>query len=118
MQNPFLSSRWQPLVCLALALGLFVLLALAGPQQLPVLVYKLLLPLLGGAVLLFVWVALVPHANPARYLADDWRCTPDADNHDGADFPVAAGYKGVFCACVLGCALVFCAGALAVSLGL
>ena len=118
MPNPFLSSRIQPLLCLVLALGLFALLAFVGPQQLPVILYKLLLPLLGGAVLLFVWVALVPMANPARYLKTDWRSNPDADVPGGADFRVAVGYAAVFCACVLGCAVVFSAGALAVSLGL
>ena len=116
--NFFLNTRLQPWLCALLAATLVALLAWLGPQQIPVVIYKLLLPLLGGSVLLFVWLALVPFANPSRYLRKNWRDDPDADVDDGPDFSVVVGYYGVFCSCVTGCALVFSAGALSVGLAL
>lgn len=118
LKNLFLKTKYQPWVCLCFVTALFGVLWLIGPQQIPVVIYKLLLPLLGGAVLLFAWVALVPMGNPARYLADDWRNCPDADKDGEADFQVVSGYHRVFCMTLKACALVFSAGALAVSMGL
>jgi hypothetical protein len=118
MQNPFLQTRFQPFLCFLATLALLCMLAMFGPQQLPVVIYKLLLPLLGGFAAVYLWIALVPIGNPARYLAYDWRRDPDADRPGIADFAVAEGYVTVYCVCLACTALAFGAGMLAVAWGL
>ncbi len=93
---------------------LFIALWLHSPQQIPVVVYKLLLAPLGGLAGCCVWLALVPYANPSRYLVKDWRSDPDADIDGKADFEVAPGYDAIFCMCLFCAALAFVVGMLAV----
>lgn len=115
----FVGSTKRQIVYCFLAVGvLFIALLVASPQQIPVVVYKLLLAPLGGLVGCCVWLALVPYANPSRYLVKDWRADPDADVDGKADFEVADGYEGVFCTCLICAVLAFVVGMLAVGLGL
>ena len=116
--NPLLKTRFMPFLAAILAVILFALLSRLGPQQLPVIVYKLLLPILGGVVACNAWLALMPYANPSRWLAYDWRSDPDADRPGLADFAIAPGHKGVFVVCVFCMTLAIVAGMLAVAWGL
>lgn len=117
-ESVFLKTRHQSLFCLLLTAALLLLLAVFGPQQLPVIVYKTAMPLLGGFAGCFAWLTLVPFANPSRYLAKNWRDDPDVDVPGGADFAVVDGYEAVFCVCIFCEACAVCAGMLAVSWGL
>lgn len=111
-------TKFQIVYCFLLVSVLFMLLLVASPQQIPVVGYKLLLAPLGGLVGCCVWLALVPYANPSRYLVKDWRSDPDADVDGEPDFEVAGGYEGVFCTCLICAVLAFVVGMLAVGLGL
>lgn len=117
-ENLFLKTRYQPFICLLIALLLLYALAVFGPQQLPVVVYKLIMPLLGGSVGCFIWLTLLPYANPSRYLARNWRDDPDADVPGGPDFAVVEGYEAVFCVCLVSLTCAIVAGMLAVAWGL
>ncbi|MGE4440174.1 MAG: putative holin [Desulfomicrobium sp.] len=112
------TTRFQIVYCLIAIVALCGVVWLYSPQQLPVVLYKLLLAPLGGVVGGCVWLALVPIANPSRYLATDWREDPDADVKGGADFEIADGYERIFSVCVVCLALAFTVGMLAVGLGL
>lgn len=112
------STKLQIVWCFIAVAVLFIALWLHSPQQIPVVVYKLLLAPLGGLAGCCVWLALVPYANPSRYLVQDWRSDPDADVDGRADFEVAQGYEPVFCTCLFCAALAFVLGMLAVGMGL
>jgi hypothetical protein len=112
------STKLQIIWCFAAVAGLFVALWLHSPQQIPVVIYKLLLAPLGGLAGCCVWLALVPYANPSRYLVKDWRSDPDADVDGRADFEVAPGYESVFCTCLFCAVLAFVLGMIAVGIGL
>lgn len=112
------STKLQIVYCFLAVAVLFIALWLHSPQQIPVVVYKLLLAPLGGLTGCCVWLALVPYANPSRYLVKDWRSDPDADIDGKADFEVAPGYEAIFCMCLLCAALAFVLGMLAVGMGL
>lgn len=91
-KNPFTARARLPFVSL-LAVMLLLLCGFISPVQLPVVVYKLLLCLLGGLCGYVVDTAAFPYAAPDSYLVKDWRDDPDADGGDGdADFPVLPGY--------------------------
>lgn len=111
-------TRLQIWYCLAILVALFLGLAWLAPHQVPVIVYKLIMCPLGGAIGVALWLSLLPYANPSRYLAHDWRKEPDADNDGKADFEVAKGSEGIFLLCVLCTCLAFCVGMLAVAWGL
>ncbi len=112
------STKLQIVYCFLAVAVLFIALLVASPQQIPVVAYKLLLAPLGGLVGCCVWLALVPYANPSRYLVKDWRSDPDADVDGKADFEVAPGYESIFCMCLFCTALAFVLGMLAVGMGL
>lgn len=112
------STKLQIVYCFLTVAVLFIALWLHSPQQIPVVVYKLLLAPLGGLAGCCVWLALVPYANPSRYLVKDWRSDPDADIDGQADFEVAPGYEAIFCTCLFCAALAFVVGMLAVGMGL
>jgi hypothetical protein len=112
------STKLQIIWCIVAVAALFGALWVHSPQQIPVVIYKLLLAPLGGLAGCCVWLALVPYANPSRYLTKDWRSDPDADVDDHADFEVAPGYEAVFCTCLFCAALAFVLGMVAVGMGL
>ena len=118
MENPVLNTRVQPFLCLLAAIGLLALLYFLGPQQLPVVVYKMVMPLLGGFAGASAWLVIMPYANPSRYLEADWRLSPEADKPGEADFPIAKGYELPFCVTSVCVTLATCSGMLAVAWGL
>lgn len=116
--NFFLSTKRQLLFCAVSTVLLLVLLALFSPSKVGVVLYKLLLTPLGGAIGVWLWFALVPYLNPSRFLKRDWRSNPESDQVDEADFPIVDGYFIVFCVCAVCAALAFIGGMLAVAWGL
>lgn len=117
-QNPLLKTRLQPLFCMLITLGLLLLLYFFGPQQLPVVAYKLVMPILGGFIGGWAWLAIMPYANPSRYLARDWRADPESDREGKPDFPIAPGCEPPFCIAVFCMTLAIVAGMLSVAWGL
>lgn len=118
LKNPFLQTRYQPFFFLLLTVVLLALLALLGPQKLPVMVYKLVMPVLGGFAGCFSWLTMLPYANPSRYLEKDWRQNPEADRPDKPDFPIASGAELPFCISCVCLTVAICCGMLAVAWGL
>lgn len=102
----------------ALTTALVLVLARLAPEQLPVLHYKLCLPMLGGLNGYWLDRALFPFAEPSGYLDQDW-LLHGGDGADGEpDYPVAPGYVWAFSLACLRQAVLVGVGALAVSLGL
>ncbi len=98
------------LVCLAVVLVL-------APAQLPVVLYKLGLLLLGA--LAFWWLDMVvfPYSRPGSYLVAPWREVTEFVA-GGADFEIAPGYELVFALATLRRAgLMSLGGALSMALG-
>jgi len=97
---------------------LIVTLGALAPQQMPLLPYKLALPMLGA--LDFFWLdwALFPYAQPAGYLWTDWRRAGGHGADGDPDYPVSMGCDTLFCAACLRQSGMVAVGALAVSLGL
>lgn len=91
---------WSALI----ALVLIALVALASPQQLPVILYKLCLVMLAPCLLYWVDRWLFPYARPDRYLT--------------ADGLVMVNHKRVFAAALIRRAIIIGAGMLALCLGL
>lgn len=102
----------------ALTAALVLVLAQLTPEQLPVLHYKLCLPMLGGVNGYWLDRALFPFAEPSGYLWEDWLRSGGSGTDGEPDYPVARGYELVFALACLRQVLLVCAGALAVSLGL
>jgi hypothetical protein len=81
------------LLCVAMAAALLLVVALLAEQQVPVILYKGALLMLGAVsgyvidALTFSWAA------PEGYLERDWRDTVDEEDYsDGiSDFPVVSG---------------------------
>lgn len=98
---PFTSRARLPFIFGA-AIFLLGLVALVSPVQLPVVIYKVLLCLLGGLAGYVVDGAAFPFAAPDSYLEDDWKKHPDADGGKGkADFPILdAYYEAFIIACI------------------
>lgn len=111
------AERHRFWVLFTLTVILLLILAGLSPTQLPVLQYKVTLPMLGGVAFYWLDHALYPFAQPDGYLDEDWMDSP-GDNQGDADFPVARGYRLVFALVMLRQTLMVCAGALAVSMGL
>jgi hypothetical protein len=113
-----LHPRLQLVFFALLALALQGVILLFSPAQSPVVLYKLALVVIAAILAVFCDVAVFPFARPDSYLALDWRNDPDADRPGEADYPIADGYEGAFCAACLRRALIIAAFVLAVSLGL
>lgn len=93
---PFTARARLPLI-FGIAICLLGLVALVSPVQLPVVIYKVLLCLLGGLAGYVVDGAAFPFAAPDSYLITDWRKHPDADGgNDNADFPILDDYYEAF----------------------
>jgi hypothetical protein len=117
--HPRLQLVFLALLALALlALALQAVIWLFSPAQGPVVLYKLGLAVIAVVIAVFCDVALFPFARPDSYLDDDWRKDPDADRPGSADYPIADGYEGAFCAACFRRAVIVAAFVLAVSLGL
>lgn len=115
---PFTARARLPFIAAAAAL-LLVLCWIVSPIQLPVVIYKLLLCLLGGLCGYVVDGAAFPYAAPDSYLKDDWRENPDADgNADEPDFPVAIGWESEFIVASLRRTALILGGMAVVGLGL
>jgi hypothetical protein len=101
---------------LALCLQVFVWLFM--PQDGPVILYKLALPVVAAIIGLFFDFAAFPFARPDSYLVDYWKKNPEADNPGDADYPIAEGYTSAFNTACIRRAIVIAAFVLAMSLGL
>lgn len=118
MRLIYLGSRVWYALALIVTAALMAALAVAAPQQIPVVNYKLALAGLGGLAGYWLDRTLYPYSDPSSYLRRDWRQEPDADRPDDADYPVASGYLLVFGLAMLRQALLVAAGMLGVGLGL
>ena len=115
---PFTARARLPFVAL-LAVLLLVLCWLVSPVQLPVVIYKVLLCLLGALAGYAVDGAAFPYAAPDSYLGDDWRNNPDADGGtDDADFPILEAYAPEFCIATIRRAGLILGGMVVVGMGL
>lgn len=113
------SSRYWLIACGLFTALLFGLLALLAPQQLPVIAYKAALALFAGLVGHWLDRALFPYADPAGYLADDWRKRPDADGgYEHVDYEVCDGYQRPFTVATIRRGIIVGAVILGVCLGL
>lgn len=106
-------------VLLALAsAGLLLLLAAVAPEQMPVVLYKLALPALGGLGFYHLDCKLWPFAQPEGYLDEDWRLSRGDGAKGEPDYPVSPGYVLTFLAACLRQTAMVAIGALGLALGL
>lgn len=114
----FIAARlWLWLACFA-ALALVVVVQLIAPQQVPVIIYKGALVLLGGLGGYILDRVLFRYAEPSSYLYVDWRKCPEADKEGSADYPVSDGYHYLFAFAQARQAAIIIAAMLAAGLGL
>ena len=118
MPKLFLKSRLYFLLCVLVTACLAWVIQDIAPQQLPVIIYKIVLVIGGGLAGYFLDRSLFRYAEPCSYLDTDWRNAPDADNKNGADYPVVMGYKLLFAVAQARQALLIVACMLATGLGL
>lgn len=115
--RPFFERHRYWLLFAATTLLLLVLVTLV-PQQVPLVPYKLVLPMIGALDFLWLDRAIWPFAQPEGYL-DQAYATARGNGPDGEpDYKIAAGYVLAFLVATVRQAVLVCAGALAVSLGL
>ena len=113
-----IDPRLQLLFFTLLAILLQMFIWIFSPEQGPVVLYKLGLPVLAAIVGLVFDFAVFPFARPDSYLKEYWINNPEADNKDDADYPVAEGYIAAFNAACLRRAIIIGFFVIAVSLGL
>lgn len=99
-----------------IAAVLLGLVAQAAPQELPVLLYKLLLLFTAGTAGFFLDWLLFPYARPGDYLIRPWQSLGDWHNN-AANFPVTENYYHVFSLACLCRAAIIVGAMLAVGLG-
>ncbi|MGE4552855.1 MAG: putative holin [Desulfovibrionaceae bacterium] len=103
---------------MAAGLALVAVVALAAPEQGPVLAFKGGLLLFGGLSGYWLDRLLFPYSQPDGYLERDWR-TDGGDGADGEpDYPVCEGYLWVAALAQLRQVALVVGGALAVAVGL
>jgi hypothetical protein len=103
---------------LLLAIALLAVIAVARPEQLPVVAYKAALVALAAVMGYWLDRTLFPYARPDSYLWRDWRKGTDEPEGD-VDFPIAdVAYMPAFCAALLRRALVVGGVVLGVAAGL
>ena len=96
LKAPFTARARLPFIFILTA-AFLALCGFVSPVQLPVVIYKLLLCLLGGLCGYVMDVSAFPYAAPDSYLVKDWRKNPNADGGDSdADFPVLSDYVPAF----------------------
>jgi hypothetical protein len=116
-RRPFIERHRYWILFAVTALLLLVLVTLA-PQQMPLVPYKLVLPMIGALDFLWLDHAIWPFAQPEGYLAQAY-ATATGNGPDGEpDYKIAEGYMLAFLVACLRQAVLVCIGALAVSLGL
>lgn len=113
-----LFERFRFWILFAVTAALILVLGILAPQQMPLLPYKLALPMLGA--LDFFWLdnAVWPFAQPAGYLNEDWTKAGGDGASGEPDYLIAPGQVWPFILACLRQAIMVCCGALAVSLGL
>lgn len=102
---------------LVIAAVLLVVIGIVSPQQVPVVLYKLSLVSLAGAIAYWIDRALFPYGRPDGYLVRDWRHGSCSGTHR-VDFPISDGYEWPFLVATIRRALIVAAVILAVALGL
>lgn len=113
-----LNPRFRLALFALLAVCLQACLWLISPEQAPVILYKLGLPLLAAILGLFFDAAVFPYARPSSYLTGYWEEDPEQRNRNFADYPVVHQYLTAFNAACLRRAIIIAAFVLAVALGL
>lgn len=114
-----LTSRFYLFFFGAVFLILMLVLFLLAPVQFPVVLHKIALTVLGATLGLFFDYFGNPYARPTSYLKIVWYKKQNKQKEeDEADYQIADGYFGVFCAVTIRRALIMLAFILAVALGL
>ena len=105
-------------ICLIFAVFSLAGIAVASPQQLPVILYKLSLVLSAGVAGYWLDRWVFPYARPDGYLKTEWR-THGADwPDDRADFEGEQQHMPAFAAAMVRRALIIAGAMLAVGMGL
>lgn len=101
-----------------LSVVLLFLLLVLSPVQLPVIIYKITIVVLGAIAGLFFDFAVFPYARPTSYLCREWQTQAEKHIDDNADYPIAKEYKAVFFYSMLRRAIIISAFIFAVAMGL
>ncbi|WP_051202732.1 putative holin [Desulfovibrio aminophilus] len=111
-------ERHRHALLLAATTALLLALGHIAPEQMPVILYKLALPALGGLVFYHLDRWFWPYAQPDSYLDEDWLRSGGDGAAGEPDYPIAAGCVPAFVGACARQAVMVAVGALSLALGL